>query len=322
MGSMVQYYAPQQLALGGKRPEGLKAEPKYRSPKPLYGKLVLGDGPDNRITVVLDEPEEGAPRIYVDQNHDKDLTNDGDGQWTQVSEGILGFSNVTIDVPYRTGTVPYTLEFYRFKDRMRECVLYFRNSAREGEIQSGGNAYKVAVLHENADGRFDNLAYGTLLVDMNSDGKLEGRPDSAEFHKLAEPFNVHGRVWEVPRSLPDKEFWTSAYVAAVSSWSEDADHVLYPISKEEVLTNWQTVASSPDWLEYGTAVLERQRFTLHETEAGRLEAEKNWFAAAFHLRWLCKAEPKNVDFQNRVRRATQELERARKKEIVPRKPSQ
>ncbi len=28
-----------------------------------------------------------------------------------------------------------------------------------------------------------------------------------------------------------------------------------------------------------------------------------WFAAAFHLRWLCKQDPKNVDLQNRLRHA-------------------
>jgi hypothetical protein len=40
------------------------------------------------------------------------------------------------------------------------------------------------VLNETADGRFDKLENGTLLIDLNRDGKLEGRPDSAEFHKL------------------------------------------------------------------------------------------------------------------------------------------
>ena len=203
MGSMVQYYRPQQLAVSDKRPEGLKAEPKYKSPKPLYGQLVLGDGPDNHITVVLDEPENGTPRIYIDRNHDKDLTNDGNGQWTEVNDATMSLSKVVIDVPYKTGTVPYTLEFYRFKSRLREFVLYYRNACREGEIHSGGKAYKIAALNENADGRFDNLENGTLLIDLNRDGKLEGRPDSAEFHKLNEPFNIHGRVWEVASMTPD-----------------------------------------------------------------------------------------------------------------------
>ncbi len=203
MGSLVQYYGPQRLVVSEKRPEGLKAEPKYKSPKPLYGQLVLGDGPDNHVTVVLDEPENETPRIYVDRNHDQDLTNDGDGQWTDVNDAMMSLSHVAIDAPYKTGTVPYTLEFYRFKGRLHEFVLYYRNACREGEINSDGKAYKIAVLNENADGRFDNLENGTLLIDLNRDGKLEGRPDSAEFHKLSEPFNIHGRVWEVASMTPD-----------------------------------------------------------------------------------------------------------------------
>ena len=202
MGSIVTYYRPMRIALSDKPAKKLVKEPEYLSKKPLYGTLQLGDGPDNQITVVVDETEE-KQRIYIDRNSDLDLTNDGPGEWTKSNPTVLGPLEVVIEVPYRNGKIPYTLNFYRFKTRLKDTVLYYRDSGREGEIPSGGKQYKVLVLDENADGRFDDLANGSLIIDLNQDGKLVGSPDSAEFHALGEPFNIHGKVWQVASLSPD-----------------------------------------------------------------------------------------------------------------------
>ena len=203
MGPVVNYYSPQRISLSEKPPFALKAEPKYKSDKPLYGVIQLGTGPENRIVLVLDEVKGETPRIYVDRNNDKDLTNDGDGQWTNARGQILQLSNVQIEVPYETGHVPYSFDFYRFTERLRDVVLYYRNSGREGEIVSEGKHYKVMVLDENADGRFDDLKNDTIIIDLNQDGKLEGNSDSAEWDKLSEPFNINGKVWEAVSVSPD-----------------------------------------------------------------------------------------------------------------------
>ena len=197
MGELMQYYRPIRIALRDKPPEGLKAEPEYLSEKPLYGELIAGEGPDNHFVIVVDEAEKQPPRIYIDRNNDKDLTNDGPGRWTRGEGPTLALSNVTIEVPYKTGTVPYTFEFYRFTTRMKDVVLYYRNSARMGTVECGGKSYQVALLDENADGRFDDVDNDTLLIDLNGDGKLVGDADSAEHHAAGEPFNIHGAVWEV-----------------------------------------------------------------------------------------------------------------------------
>jgi len=203
MGKLLTYYRPTRTVISDEPQEHLKAEPEYEGDKPLYGTLTLGDGSDNQITVVLDEPEEGAARIYIDRNNDEDLTNDGDGQWTESSDSVLGLSGVAIDVPYKTGAIPYTFKFYRFKKRLRDCLLYYRDACREGEVTYGARTYKIAVLDENADGRFDDLENGTLLIDLNQDGKLVGKPESAEFHKMGEPFNIHGTALVVASISPD-----------------------------------------------------------------------------------------------------------------------
>lgn len=203
MGEMVQYYMPQRIALADKPAEELSAQPEYASEKPLYGALTLGIGEDNQFTLVLDEPAEGTARIYIDRNNDEDLTNDGDGAWSTANENNLFLSGVVVDAEYDSGVIPYTVEMYRFTQRLRDTVLCYRNSGRLGEIASGGQTYKAALLDENADGRFDDLDSGTLLLDHNGDGVLVGRPDSPEMHKLGEPFNVHGQVWQVASVSPN-----------------------------------------------------------------------------------------------------------------------
>lgn len=203
MRSLVSYYRPMRIALSEKVPEGLKAEPKYLSKKPLYGTITLGAGAHNQFTVVVDEAEGEKPKIYIDRNHDGDLTNDGSGEWGESSIMISTLPDVSIDVPYESGPVPYTFNFYRIKNPSREAVLYYRNACRTGEVELAGNKYKIAVLDDNSDGRFDDLENGALLIDLDQDGKLEGETDSAEYYKLNEPFNIEGKVWEAASMSPD-----------------------------------------------------------------------------------------------------------------------
>lgn len=200
---LVNYYRPIRIQLEDTPQEELTAEPAYESDAPQYGVLTVGDAPDNRITVVVDEVDPETSRIYIDRNNDQDLTNDGSGEWTGSSASSFSLKQVLIDVPYQEGSVPATFEFYRFKSRLRDCVLYYRSSAREGVATIGDADYKIAVIDENADGHYDDLENGTLLIDLNQDGELIGRTDSAEYHALAEPFNIHGAVFEVASLSPD-----------------------------------------------------------------------------------------------------------------------
>jgi thiol-disulfide isomerase/thioredoxin len=203
MDSMVRYYRPMRITLSDQPGEALHKEPKYGVGKPLYGAMQLGDGKDCVVTVVVDEPEDGPSRVYIDRNNDEDLTNDGNGAWSGSSSSSSRLSNVKIDIDYSAGQIPYTFSFYRFKTRLKDVVLYYRDSARQGEIVLGGKTYKIAVLDENADGRFDDLNNNTLLIDLNQDGKLVGSSDSAEHHKLGKPFNVHGKAWKIESMSAD-----------------------------------------------------------------------------------------------------------------------
>jgi WD40 repeat protein len=120
------------------------------------------------------------------------------------------------------------------------------------------------------------------------------------------------RLWPVPISLPDDPHWVNAYVDAISAWKEDADAVIHAISAAEADEAWFEVLKSRAWVDQRRQDAERRARAWHENEALTHEALGNWFAAAFHLRWLCQLEPKNTQWRERLAKAKErvaELER-------------
>jgi peroxiredoxin len=184
------------IALGDKPPRTLVKEPVYRSGHPRYGSLRLENAPNNLIALVIDEAT--IPRIYVDVNGDGDLTNDGSYAWDR--EVPFYLRSVKFDVKYSADakeTYPYTLIFMRNPARYPDHVFYFTDSFRWGEVKFGEVTRKIAVVDDNANGRFDDLQNAVLLIDTDGDGKLNGRADSHEWFSATEPFNVGGKTYEV-----------------------------------------------------------------------------------------------------------------------------
>lgn len=81
-------------------------------------------------------------------------------------------------------------------------------AVRVGEIRSLGKTYKVAAVDTNRDGRYDDREKGALLIDLDRDGVLESSEDSAEYHSLGAPFNIHGKVWEIAALASDGSLLT------------------------------------------------------------------------------------------------------------------
>ncbi|MCE5268904.1 MAG: TlpA family protein disulfide reductase [Planctomycetaceae bacterium] len=198
--SNIGYYRPVMLKLSEEPPEQVKSKPKFQSPKPLYGTFRLGDAEENQFVLAIDEPASGTPKIYIGPMGG-DLSHAGPGRWGRTTSGG-SFAVVTIDVPYKSGSISSKLCFYRNK-RQPDCVFYYRQYAREGEVTLDGKRYRLLLLDDNSDGRFDDLKHGTLIIDLNQDGTLEASPDSAEYFQLGEPFNANGKVWEVESVSPD-----------------------------------------------------------------------------------------------------------------------
>ena len=105
------------------------------------------------------------------------------------------------------------------------------------------------------------------------------------------------RLWAVPRPLPDDPAWIAAYTQVASGWKETIDGTLHPISAEAAAANWTEIVKSPAWLEYRKASLEESRWALHASEAADWEADANWFAAAFHLKWLVDRSPQDNELR-------------------------
>ena len=175
---------------------------QYESKKPLYGILQLGDADANRFLVAIDEPIDGQPKIYIDGKGDGDLMNSGPGNWDRIGSGSYFVGNVVIDVPYSTGKTPYKFCFYRQKNRRPDSLFYYRNSGREGEVVLDDNRYKVLVLDDNSDGRFDDLQNGSLIIDLNQDGDLEALLIRPSISDLTNRSTCTGRCGKWPRCRP------------------------------------------------------------------------------------------------------------------------
>lgn len=197
-------YRSQRLPLAPALPLKLKNQPKFASRTPWYGLLALGLGANSQIALAIDEPDATTSKIYIDRNGDHDLNNDGSGAWAENNRNGLYLNDVVIDVPYDRRTIPTHFSFHRYRENNRENLVYYHSaSGRLGEILSAGKKYGIALIDNNSNGRYDDLDQGRLLIDLNQDGRLDGDYDSAETHKPNEPFNIHGKVWEVAGLTPD-----------------------------------------------------------------------------------------------------------------------
>ena len=70
---------PAQVKLSSGKPARITKEPAYTG-TPRYAVLTAGTGPRSIFDLVFDESESGA-RLYLDADHDGDLTNDPPVVW-------------------------------------------------------------------------------------------------------------------------------------------------------------------------------------------------------------------------------------------------
>ena len=180
--------------LSSKPRDGL-SEPTYRG-RPLYGTIPLAE---EAFPVVLDVQTNGAT-LYAGL--------DSSGALVEVPwEGRLWdgryLASALFGLSYgRERRSPYRA-FLFFDPDLPSRLAYCRDSRREGDVVLGDAAYRVAVVDEDTDGDYGDLAEGTLYVDLDQDGVLLATSDSHERYRLDEPFNVHGTVYQVTRLTRD-----------------------------------------------------------------------------------------------------------------------
>ncbi|MCW3099668.1 MAG: thioredoxin family protein [Chthonomonadaceae bacterium] len=219
------YYMPQRLMLSPTKPAELKKEPTYIG-TPMYGTLHFGDAKENGVLVVLDENADASEaKLYVDTNHDGDLTNDAPVTWKKNKSGIfMGTADVEPRLATGKRTTAYGLSVYRFsgedakKRNLGNILLYYRDYAATGEITLGGKKYPVALSDEMATGHFDvkpdltpastdaAAAPATptrkvsLLIDRDGDGRFDRR---FEIYDVSKPFTLGGKTYELSKISAD-----------------------------------------------------------------------------------------------------------------------
>ncbi len=73
---------PKQVKLSSEKPGRISKEPVY-SGSPRYGSVSAGTGPGSVFDLVFDEAANAA-KLYLDANHDGDLTDDPPIAWDSV----------------------------------------------------------------------------------------------------------------------------------------------------------------------------------------------------------------------------------------------
>ncbi|MBL9120474.1 MAG: TlpA family protein disulfide reductase [Phycisphaerae bacterium] len=232
----------QYAELAATKPETLTKVPDGLA-SPLYGTLAVPGAKGRTYHVILDEPEEGPSRIYVDLNGDGDLTNDEATTWeakvrkrgeeelrdyqggAMLTFGSLGGTGSTV---FRGNVILYR---YDRKDPRREAMksklAYQRDYVFKGSFSLGETTYDAmledSVLSGDFRGTEGKTAEGKctvrLLLDVNQNGKFDRRGES---FPVTEPFNIGGKVWELTGIAED-----GTGIRAIAS-SKSANEVLPP----------------------------------------------------------------------------------------------
>ena len=201
-------YMPMGIVLSTDKPTGvsIKKEPGYRT-TPKYGVLKMGDGPQSKILIAVDEPNDQVWKLYVDANANGDLTDDGDGAWKKApnesaGETMYGVDTKLIRASYGTAkkeseTAEYELSFYRFPGS--PVLQYFRSTAKTGEVMLGGKTYNIAIFENESDGIFDKPFLDTRersasrpvwMIAESGGVRNRGTID------VRAPFELDGKVYE------------------------------------------------------------------------------------------------------------------------------
>ncbi|MCG8606949.1 TlpA family protein disulfide reductase, partial [bacterium] len=211
--ALVNYYIPKVINLQDAPPEDNLILPAFQSTQPKFGALTVGNSNDSIITVALDEGKIFS-MIYIDKNNNEDLTDDGDPNWGDEKTDYLA-KEVLVDVSYKRNkeaSVPYPVQFYRYKARLKDTLVAFRNGYREGKVTFPSTSFKIALLDDNLNGLFDDLRQGAMVIDLDRNGILNGAADSPEHFPLSAPFNIDRQTYRVDRVTPSGDLIT--FVAA------------------------------------------------------------------------------------------------------------
>jgi thiol-disulfide isomerase/thioredoxin len=172
-----------------KAPAGLVA--------PQYGEMKFGD---KTFQFILDEPEGKPASLYVDANHDGNLTNDPKVDWTYTKRGEYGIFMGSAHIKLGRRGPAASIKFYRFdpkdpaREKLKSTFLYYGDFGYNVTLRLGGKEYTSPVA-----GTPDKTT--SIWVDRNGDGV------QSYFHEMVrvgKPFNYTGITYELDADAKGK----------------------------------------------------------------------------------------------------------------------
>ena len=211
LSTKVGYYRPIRVDLSPTKPARVARMPANIS-HPLFGAISFGsEEAPVEVTILLDEPENGPARLWIDSNGNGDLTDDPTIQWTgRQTKGKSGptttwSGHAGILVNYGSESRTLGINLYRFdkndpdKPQLKNALFYYRDFGYYGTMAFGGETFAAALVDDSARGDFlrandEKRPDVVLLIDLNSNGKFESQSESFDVHR---PFNIGGTTYEI-----------------------------------------------------------------------------------------------------------------------------
>lgn len=165
--------------IADKLPEGLAA--------PKFGTIERGE---KSWAFVLDEPEEGEARLFIDTNGDGDLTNDPDAEWITKTRGELRSFSGEGQLDLGDGQLG-AVKLYRFdpnderRASLKNTMLYYFDFGYEYEFKLDDQEFSTFVAGVPT-------AKSRLPIDRDGNGRISSRLENA---KLDTPFNFTGSTY-------------------------------------------------------------------------------------------------------------------------------
>jgi hypothetical protein len=128
--------------------------------KRYYDQLSIA----GRTFLVITEESE-APKIYLDANQNKDLTDDP-GPFPGEKPNVLP-NYYTLELPYEGEREPTPYRMWIFVSRMGGARFYPQCHWHR-KVLIVGNIYEMVLFDGNSDGDYSNDA---VVIDVNNDGK-------------------------------------------------------------------------------------------------------------------------------------------------------
>jgi thiol-disulfide isomerase/thioredoxin len=154
---------------------------------PSYGLFEIGD---QSWAYILDQPEEGDSKLYLDTNGDGDLTNDPEPKWTSAQRGEYTMYNGSGEIDLGDGKLG-AINFYRFDptDRRRaslkNTILFYTDFGYEYSFELDGQEFSTFVSGTPTETT-------KFPIDRDGNGKLSYRFERAV---IGEPFNFTGTTY-------------------------------------------------------------------------------------------------------------------------------